>query len=238
MMPSSPVLRGDVRRHARVASGCSAALNRPSSKLRSRRAGRAREVTILYVWRIPLAQPDPRLPAECGEASETSSTFEASRRACCGRIRSCLCFRRFRFMLRRARGSSRLRRCPTLIVFRRLVFPHQGAAARWRGHRRAGTRAAACPCPTFSPRGARCLRLVNPANEPGQHVRRSQVEVVAGAVEIGRHDTRSLRKPYCRAVRLAHLDAGDLGDGVPLIGGLERAGEQAILGIGCGASLG
>jgi hypothetical protein len=31
------------------------------------------------------------------------------------------------------------------------------------------------------------------------------------------------------AVCLAHLDADDLGDGVALVGGLERAGEQGVL---------
>ena len=37
-------------------------------------------------------------------------------------------------------------------------------------------------------------------------------------------------QPYCAAIGLAQLDAGDLGDGVPLVGGLERAGQQRVLG--------
>ena len=35
--------------------------------------------------------------------------------------------------------------------------------------------------------------------------------------------------PYCAAVGLAQLDAGDLGQRVPLVGRLERAGQQIVL---------
>lgn len=56
-----------------------------------------------------------------------------------------------------------------------------------------------------------------------------QVEIVARAIEIGRHDGDEVAA-VLPAVGLAQLDAGDLGDGVPLVGRLQRAGEQRRLG--------
>ena len=56
-----------------------------------------------------------------------------------------------------------------------------------------------------------------------------QVEIVARPVEIGRHD-RDEVAAILAAIGLAELDAGDLGDRVPLVGRLERAGQQRLLG--------
>jgi hypothetical protein len=60
------------------------------------------------------------------------------------------------------------------------------------------------------------------------------VEVVLRAIEVGWHGGDGV-EAVLDAVRLAHLDAGDLGDGVPLVGGLERRDPS---GMGCGANLG
>lgn len=72
------------------------------------------------------------------------------------------------------------------------------------------------------------LGLVEAADERGQDVGVLGVEVVVGAVEVGGHGGDGV-EAVLDAVGLAHLDAGDLGDGVPLVGGLERAGEERAL---------
>ena len=110
------------------------------------------------------------------------------------------------------------------------VVLHQDARARRRSRRRAGTRAAACPCPrsssSASPRSlASCALRIS----AGRTWLDSQIEVVAGAVEVGRH-RRDEVAAVLPAVGLAQLDAGDLGDRVPLVGRLERPGQQRVLG--------
>uniref|UniRef100_A0A8R7R825 Uncharacterized protein n=1 Tax=Triticum urartu TaxID=4572 RepID=A0A8R7R825_TRIUA len=99
----------------------------------------------------------------------------------------------------------------------------------------------------FTQRGARSphddlggiggLGLVEAADEGGQDVRVLRVEVVLGAVEVGGHGGDGV-EAVLDAVGLAHLDAGDLGDGVPLVGGLERAGEEGALRDGLRRELG
>ena len=69
------------------------------------------------------------------------------------------------------------------------------------------------------------LRLVEAADECRQYVRRLQVEVVARAVEIGRHG-RDPVPSVLLAVSLDVVDAADLRHRVGLIGGLERACHQ------------
>jgi hypothetical protein len=81
------------------------------------------------------------------------------------------------------------------------------------------------------------LGLVEPPYEGGQDVRVLRVEVVLRTVEVGGHGRDGV-KAVLDAVRLAHLDAGDLGDGVPLVGGLERAGEERVLRDGLRRELG
>ena len=53
--------------------------------------------------------------------------------------------------------------------------------------------------------------------------------IVVAAVEIGRHH-RDEVAAVLLAIGLAQLDGGDLGDGIPLVGRLQRAAEQRVLG--------
>ena len=62
----------------------------------------------------------------------------------------------------------------------------------------------------------------------GHDVAGGEVEIVAGAVEVGRHRADEVGAELA-AIGLAQLDAGDLGQGVPLVGGLQRAGEEVFL---------
>ena len=50
-----------------------------------------------------------------------------------------------------------------------------------------------------------------------QNVRGLQIEVVSGAVQVRRHEADSV-KALLLPVRLAHLNAGDFGDGIPFVG--------------------
>lgn len=86
-------------------------------------------------------------------------------------------------------------------------------------------------------RGIGRLSLMEPTDQRGQDVRVLRVEVVLRAVEIGGHGRNGI-EPMLDAVGLAHLDASDLGDGVPLVGGLERAGEEGALRDGLRRELG
>jgi hypothetical protein len=108
------------------------------------------------------------------------------------------------------------------------------AAARsstWRNSRRG------VPVPQMVTEGSpRELRLVEAADEGGDDVGVFRVVVVAGAVEVGGHGA-VVEQAVLGAVVLAELEAGDLGDGVGFVGGLERAGEQAVLGHRLGRQL-
>ena len=73
--------------------------------------------------------------------------------------------------------------------------------------------------------------IVEAAEERREDVGVSEVEVVTGAVEVGGHDADGV-EAVLAAIGLGHLDSGDLGDGVGLVGGLERAGEEVILAHG------
>ena len=66
------------------------------------------------------------------------------------------------------------------------------------------------------------------ADQRRQHVAGAQVEVVARAVEVGRHEREAVRAVLA-VEAAAELDAGDLGDRVGAVGLLQRAGEQVLL---------
>jgi hypothetical protein len=66
------------------------------------------------------------------------------------------------------------------------------------------------------------------AEQRRQHVRVVQVEIVTGAIKIGRHRADEVLSILPR-VGLAELDARYLGQRIRLIGRLERAGQQRIL---------
>ena len=53
-----------------------------------------------------------------------------------------------------------------------------------------------------------------------------QVEIVVRAVEIRRHDRHEIATMLA-AISLAQLEPGDFGNGIPLVGWLERASQQA-----------
>ena len=72
------------------------------------------------------------------------------------------------------------------------------------------------------------LGLVRLAQQRGQDVAVGEVVVVVRAVQVGGHDAHIL-SPVLPVVALGQLDAGDLGDGVGLVGLLQRAGEQVVL---------
>ena len=60
---------------------------------------------------------------------------------------------------------------------------------------------------------------------------RLQVEVVARAIKVGRHHS-DIVGAILQVEALAHLQPGDLGDGVGLVGVLQRRGQQARLADG------
>ena len=64
-----------------------------------------------------------------------------------------------------------------------------------------------------------------------------RVEIIVRTVEVGRHAGDSIPL-MLDPVRLAHLDPRDLGDGVPLVGGLEWAGEESGFWYGLRSELG
>jgi hypothetical protein len=61
-----------------------------------------------------------------------------------------------------------------------------------------------------------------------QHMRAKRIVVVARTVEVGGHGGDEVAAVLA-PVGLAELDAGNLGDGVPLVGRLEGAAQQELL---------
>ena len=72
------------------------------------------------------------------------------------------------------------------------------------------------------------------ADQGREDVGAFQVEVIVGAIEVGGHG-RDEVAAVLLPVGLAELDAGDLGDGVGLVGRLQIAAEQVFLPHGLGA---
>ena len=67
--------------------------------------------------------------------------------------------------------------------------------------------------------------LEEAAQQRGRDVAVLRIVIVARTVEVGRHrgdEVAAVLPP----VRLAQLDARDLGDRIPFVGRLERAGQQ------------
>ena len=82
--------------------------------------------------------------------------------------------------------------------------------------------------PTNHAGGFGCLRLVEFADQGGQDMRRFEVIVVIRPVHVGGHGADKVAAVLA-TVGLAEFDAGDFGDGIPLIGRFQRAGKQIIL---------
>ena len=78
------------------------------------------------------------------------------------------------------------------------------------------------------------LGFMRLAQQRGQHVAVGEVVVVVGAVEVGGHRADVL-PAVLAVVAFSQLDAGDLGDRVGLVGGLQRAGQQVVFLDGLGA---
>ena len=74
-------------------------------------------------------------------------------------------------------------------------------------------------------------------NQRGKHVALGGVIVVAGAVEVGGHQADRI-EAVLLAQRLTQFDAADLGDGVPLVGGLQGTTKQRLLADRLGGELG
>ncbi|KAG0921978.1 hypothetical protein G6F31_020095 [Rhizopus arrhizus] len=66
------------------------------------------------------------------------------------------------------------------------------------------------------------------ADQRRQHMAAVQVVVVMRAVQVGRHGADKARAVLA-LVGFAQLQARDLGDGVRLVGGFQRAGQQSVL---------
>jgi len=65
------------------------------------------------------------------------------------------------------------------------------------------------------------LRVMRLADEGRQDMRRLEIEIVTGSVEIGRLAANEIGA-LLFAIGLAELDSSDLGYCVPLVGGLQR----------------
>ena len=75
------------------------------------------------------------------------------------------------------------------------------------------------------------------ADHGRQNVRVHQVVAVAGAIQVGGHG-RQVAGAVLAVVAPAHFDAGDLGQGVRPVGGLQGTGEEVFLFQRLGRELG
>ena len=220
------VLRGDIR----------GVREQPSVVLRHRRSistltrGPAAAVLEEPAVRGPdaVAQVDSRLASRAPRTCRRRAACAACRRACCGRSTMSPSKPTMSAINSSELGDRHVLAPADVDDLRRVVALHQEAHGVGQvvdmeelAARRAGA-------PDGDLWRACCLRLVELAQQRRQHVRRLQVEVVAGAVQIGRHHGDRV-EAVLLGVRLAHLDAGDLRDRVPLVGRLERPRQQRRL---------
>ena len=77
----------------------------------------------------------------------------------------------------------------------------------------------------------RSLGLVKAAQQRRGDMAGLDMKIVAGTIEVGRHRRNEIAAVLA-PVGLAKLDAGDLGDRIGLVGGLERRSQQRIFGNG------
>ncbi|GDV21321.1 hypothetical protein ExPUPEC87_01535 [Escherichia coli] len=66
-----------------------------------------------------------------------------------------------------------------------------------------------------------CRRLVEATQQCWDHMRVTRMEVVVRPVQVGRHD-RAVIASVLAVVRFAQFDPGDFGNGVRLVGRLQR----------------
>ena len=100
------------------------------------------------------------------------------------------------------------------VDFVRRQFPYFDTelAKRWAFFDNAG---GTFPC------GAVVDRLTEAANERGQNMGVLRVNVIPGPVKIGRHDRHKFG-PILAIVRFTHLQSGNLGQRIRLIGRLQQ----------------
>ena len=92
-------------------------------------------------------------------------------------------------------------------------------------------------CTPYRDRGrALLLRLMKPPDQRGNDVTVLGVVVVSGTIKVGRHHGDEIGA-ILTAICLAQLDPRNLGNGIPLIGRLERSGEQLLLAHGLAGQL-
>ena len=80
------------------------------------------------------------------------------------------------------------------------------------------------------------LSQIDLTHHGGHHVAVLQVEVIIRTIEVGGHDGNVVGA-VLQVVALAHLEAGNLGNGVLLVGVLQGRGEQTVLLHGLGRVL-
>ena len=72
------------------------------------------------------------------------------------------------------------------------------------------------------------FRQIHLAHHGRHHMAVFQVEIIVGAIEVRRHHGDEVGT-VLQVVTLAHLQAGNLGDGIGLVGIFQRTGEQGVL---------
>ena len=65
---------------------------------------------------------------------------------------------------------------------------------------------------------------MKPANHRGKHVRGLEIEIIAGAVQVGGHEADAA-EAVLQPVSLGQLDPCDFRDGIPFVGWLQRPGR-------------